>query len=495
MMDYLNYIIALGAFVGILLAVRYVVENQRSYPFKAKLERGQRKALQSFIHSDDFHGAGDLAFQYKAYEDSADLFIKAEDFIRAAEAYEQAGRRMEAITYYKKAAMPEKAAKLFEHAGQFRSAANEYVRAGKAEKAAELFMEARDFRAAAEAYQDMHDWYRAGEAYERLGLKDDMSEMFLRYFEEQFNLVRGNLADIPKARKAARQVAIYYHEQGRPVDAAQVLAQAGYLDEAAKLMARTGDIAAAAQLFMEAGNPLDAARLYEATGNESEAAYYRGEAALMNRNLEGAAAEFARAGEYQRAADLYAEAHNPTRAAELYEQLGDYRTAAELYSLGDNLQRAALCYEEGGEYQRAAEVFHEIGDIESEIRVLAVAGRFFSLGELLLELNRPDDALAAFQKVDSIDLRYPEACEAQGDILCERKQFEVASLKYRQAVQNREPHSGNLKIFYKMARALEALGDSEKLGEALKIYDGIVAAVAGHVQLVVGESRVAAGVG
>ena len=458
--------------VGIVFVLRKVMSGG-GVVLKAKLDRDDRKAITQRARGGDLLGAGDLAFQAGAFEDAADFYVEGKDFLRAAEAFSHANKRSEAIQYFKKAGQPQRAAEMYEKAGQFRPAAAEYLACGETEKAANLFMKARDYRKAAELFEELGGWHESGEAFERLGLRDKAAELFERYFEQELQLVRGNVRKLStEVRDRAIYVADFAESQGDNLKAARIRERAGFIVEAAESLAAAGKVDEAARLYVSAKQPMAAAKLYEERGDTKKAATFRGEAALLRGDTAEAAKEFAGAGENLRAADLFVDAGERLLAAAQFEAGRDFRSAAEQYGLAEELADAARCYEDAGDFYRGSDIYHKLGDVEGELRCLSSMRAYFRLGRLLLDHDRPQDALQELQKVDNLDQNFQESCELQGDILASMGQYPVALGKYRQAASSTEPTGDNLSVFYKTADCLEQTGDT--LG-ALAIYEKVQA--------------------
>jgi eukaryotic-like serine/threonine-protein kinase len=458
--------------IAIIVVLRKVMGGG-GVTLKGKVDRDVRKSITSRVRSGDLLGAGDLAFQERAYEDAADFYVEGKDFVRAADAFSHAGKRNDAIQYYKKAGQPQRAAELYEKAGQFRPAAHEYLNCGESERAAKLFMQAKDYRKAAEIYEELGRWHEGGEAYERLGLREKAAELYERFFDQELQLVRGNARKLSsEVRDRAVFVADFAESQGEMIKAAKIRERAGFVMEAARALAAAGKVDEAAKLYVSAKQPLQAAKLYEERGDTKKAASYRAEAALLRGDHIEAADELTKAGEFLRAADLYVDAGERLKAAAQFEQGRDFRSAAEQYGLAEEFADAARCYEEAGDYYRSSDLYHKLGNLEGELRCLGSMRAYFRLGRLLLEHDRKQEALQELQKVDKLDQNFQEACELQGDILAAMGQHPVALGKYRQAVAGTEPSGNNLSIFFKTADCLQATGD---LTGALTLYEKVQA--------------------
>ncbi len=468
-----------GRYVVLLAVLALIVELVRRSldlggpKLKATVDRDTRKEIRACYKEEDFIGAGEAAYRAGAYEDAAAFYLEGKDFIRAADAFLNAGKRSEAVTYFKRGGQNQRAAQILEQAGQFRMAATEFLNAGDINRASQLFMKGKDFRRAAELFTEMGLWKDAGEAFERLSLREEAADAYEKYFNQEYQLVRGKLRKLPREPKdKARFAAQIFQENGEIDRSAKLLRRSGHIEDAAQLLIANERYNQAAELYLKAKRPLEAAQIYESQGDQQKASIYRGEAAMLKGDLAEAAMHFADAGEYMKAADLYVDQGERIKAGEMYEAAKDFRYAAEQYALAEDYKRAAKCFEESGDYYRAADLFHRIDDLEGEVRALQRLRAYFRLGKLMLEHGRTEEALAALQKVDKVDPNFAEASEIQGDILRDMGRKEVALGKYRQAMGEAGTNANNISVSYKLANCMEQSGD---LAEAQRIYEHILA--------------------
>jgi tetratricopeptide (TPR) repeat protein len=484
----------------VLAALARIIQNVRSVSaYGVGLDRRIRRKIREYENHGQYPQAGDLLLQHGAFNDAAELYLKGEDWLRAGEAFEKAGQTPKAAQMYRRAGAPLMAADAFARRGQFALAAKEYLAAGIVEKAAECSLKANDFRAAAELFVKLERFDEAGEAYSRAGEKMRAAQCWKRYFDLQFDLVRGDLSRIQEARDLAVKASELMDDLGAGPEAAALLHKAGLMKRSAELYQRLGMIHEAAQVYIEAKKPMYASKLYESVGDHEKAMQYRAEARLLKNDHTGAAEDFAAAGEFIKAAEIYTAASQYEAAANMYEKASEFRTAADLYKLDGNLQAAASAYERSADYALAADLYNEVGDHNSEIRVAKSGNDWFRVGEVLLRYDRNEDALAAFQRVERLDNRFDAAAVLQADILRKLGRLDVALNKYREIVADQRPGTNNVEVFYKMAgTAME----SGSLSEALQLYEKIIGVnyyykdankLAGELRLKVGAAGATAG--
>lgn len=459
------------AVLALFIAIQVVRNIQSVSKYGVGLDRRIRRRIREFEKQGAWGAAGDLLFQHEKYNDAAEVFMQGEEWLRAGEAYEKSGATPKAATMFRRAGAPVMAAEAFARRGLFSQAAKEFQAAGLQERAAENFLRALDYRSAAEIYVKLERFNDAGDGYSRAGDKSRAAACWRKHFEIQYDLVRGDLSRLPEVREMAAKAADLLDESGSGPEAAQLLHKAGFLKRSAELYTRLGMIHEAASVYLEAKKPMHASKLYESVGDHEKALQYRAEARLLKNDTAGAAEDFAAAGEYVKAAEIYAQGNDLDSAAMMYEKAGEHRTAAELFKTEGNLQAAASAYERAADYAQAADLYGEIGDHTSEIRVAKAGNDWFRVGEVLLRYERNEDALAAFQRVDSMDPRFEAAAILQADILRKLGRLDVALNKYREIVSDQRPTQANVDIFYKMAgTAMEA----NSLSEALGLYEKII---------------------
>jgi tetratricopeptide (TPR) repeat protein len=219
-----------------------------------------------------------------------------------------------------------------------------------------------------------------------------------------------------------------------------------------------GDLAAAGRTLERSGKA-EAAALIRATHHR-----LRGEAEEGARWLE-------KAGRFAEAAELAKQAApEPKRAADLFEKAGDFQHAAEEHArAGDPLQ-AARAYEAAFDYASAIEAYRNAGAGDKALDLLEKTGRFFEAGALALEHGESDRALRCFQQVGHREPEYAEACDALAKLFAERRAFDLAVDKAKEAIEARGADDAPLEAQEGLANLLERAGRSE---EALAVWENI----------------------
>ncbi|MCB9533316.1 MAG: protein kinase [Myxococcales bacterium] len=465
-------LITATAVIAVLLVVRKMLAAAGAMSkYGEGLDRAVRVQIKQAENAGNFSAAGDLLFANDRPEEAAELYEKAGDWIRAGEALDKAGNIQKAAASFKKGGATLMAADAFARRKQYQNAAREYLLAEVPERAAECFAKAKDYARAAELFHRADRLREAGECYDRLGDKPMAADLFKAEFERQFDLARGELKSIKEACDLAARAAEYLADAGKAGEAADLLFRAGFKRRAAELYTDIGDVDKAASIYIDANRPMHAAKLYESVGDGKKASRYRAEAKLSEGDKRAAAAEYASAGDFLRAAELYNELRDFEPAADMFDKAGDVRMAADLYRLvGDNT-RAAAAYEKAGDFAQAMALYHEAGDFKAELQSAKAANDFFRVGRILLDHGRKEDALAAFQRIDSHDVHFPEASVLQGDILRELGRLDVAFQKYKAAVGDAPPSKANVDILYKMALTAE---QAEVAVQALQLFESVI---------------------
>ncbi|MFH1017906.1 MAG: protein kinase [Pseudomonadota bacterium] len=269
----------------------------------------------------------------------------------------------------------DQAIEVYQEGNLFGRAGDVYLRRRQYEKAAALFERAGESRKAAELFVDLKDFERAEACLERGNRASEIPDLYRK---------RGDLERAAKAHlktgsfEAAAQI---YSELRKPLRAAEVLIEAHnrlkmdeeglpsasvqasqerYLLPACKYLEAAGDYARAAQLYAECARHADSARLFAKAGDRRHAA----EIYEQLGDLAKAAALFGQEGDQEAAKRLNAESlfqqGRLKESAELFEEIGDFTRAAELHKDLNQDSEAARIYEKGGDFQMAAELYDQM---------------------------------------------------------------------------------------------------------------------------------------
>jgi len=430
-----------------------------------------KKRVKKLRQEGDLVGAAELLFQNEHFDAAAALFSEARMPARAAEAHELAGNSTQAIALYKTIGNRKRAGELYAEMGQYEAAAQQMLSAEDRRRAAEFFAKGGQSRRAAEIFEELEEYLKAAKCYDDAGDTARKMEMFQRQFSREYKLARGNLKIIESARVIAKQAGLWLAREGHTERAVSLLQKAGYFEEAGKVYAKSGKSLEAAALLEEAGKFGLAARMYADAGRPQEAAAARAQSALAAGNIEEGARLLANAGEYERAAELFVDLKQLTKAAKLYARAKKYNQAGELFERTDKQSSAAKAYEAGGDFARAADLYARIGNADGELRVSRAMEDFYRVGRILVAQDRLEDAVDALQRVDSSDPRYHEALELRGDILWKSRKHGDAFKAYRDAFGDSDPNASNIQLLYKMGRCMESDGEAEA---AAKVFNQVV---------------------
>jgi tRNA A-37 threonylcarbamoyl transferase component Bud32 len=225
----------------------------------------------------------------------------------------------------------------------------------------------------------------------------------------------------------------------------------------------------AADAYLQGDLPA-ASRTLERTGKHEAAALIR----AAHHRLRGEAGEAARwlekAGRFGEAALLSQQEPEPRRSAELFEKAGDFQHAAEEHARAGDPLEAARAYEAAFDYGAAIDAYRAAGEIEKTLELLEKTGRFFEAGTLTMEQGDSDRALRNLQQVGARDPEYPEACDGLAKLFEERRAYDLAVEKAREALGSRGADDAPLESHESLALLLERAGRGE---EALAVWEHI----------------------
>ena len=427
-----------------------------------------RKEIKKLKAQGHFLEAGDLLAQEGHYELASECYVSAEQFAKAAEVQEQAGNVAQAVAFYKKAGQREKAAEIYAQTNQYEAAGVEMLAAGREEPAAEFFARGGFHRRAAELYEKNGQFLNAAKNYQDVGDLSKQMEMFVKAFEHEYEITRGNLKLMVAAKAMALKAAEYYCNSTEELDrGVELFLKLEEPLQAANSLMSVGRFEEAAKHFKEAGDFQQAAAIYKNLGDEEQAADALAQAALLEGKPDAAAKLLLNSGSYDRAAELYLDLNQPLKAAKAYALKRDYSQAGRMFERAGSLKNAAKAYEAARDYGRAVEIFAQLSDVAGELRASAAMEDFYRVGRLLVKEERIDEALDALTRVEPSDPRFFEACELSGDILWRKHQFDKASSAYKRAFGGAEPGPSNIQLLYKVGRCYESEG---RTNEAINAY-------------------------
>jgi tRNA A-37 threonylcarbamoyl transferase component Bud32 len=218
------------------------------------------------------------------------------------------------------------------------------------------------------------------------------------------------------------------------------------------------------------GDLAAASRTLERTGKHEAAALVR----ATHHRLRGEAEEGARwlekAGRFAEAAELSKQTPEPKRSADLFEKAGDFQQAAVEHARAGDALQAARAFEAAFDYASAIDAYRNAGAPDKALELLEKTGRFYDAGVLALEQRESDRALRCFQQVGPREAEYAEACDSLAKLFAERRAFDLAVDKAREAIEARGADDAPLEAFEGLAAFLERAGRNE---EALAVWENI----------------------
>ncbi len=180
---------------------------------------------------------------------------------------------------------------------------------------------------------------------------------------------------------------------------------------------------------------------------------------------------FLQARDFYKAAQVYESLDLKREAAQNYEKAGAFDPAAELYANIGELATSAEMFERGGAYSRAAPLFEQAEKWLDAARNHARAEEHLLAGRAFARAGDEKGALECLQKVRPDDPSYGEAVELLGPILEGMGFGEIALEKYQAIVADADVTAENVRVFYRIARMQES---SDQLEEARHTYSKVL---------------------
>lgn len=373
--------------------------------------------------------------------------------------------------------------------GNFLAAGKVLEAAGRLSQAADAYMQGKEYRAAADVL-------------ERIGKREQAADLYLK------------LGDFKKAAETLAR-------GGNPLKAADVLVQRGQSQEAAKLYAQAGAWDKAAELYTKGGYPLRAAQAYEKLGELLKAAecYERhfvenvaygssqGPSSSADHKAALQAGQlFAKAGNPERALQIYARAGFHKEAAEAAHALGQFAKAAEHYTRSEDLEsaadswekagnavqaallrgevafkddrmaEAAAYFQEGQDYYRAAELFESLGLLMEAAGAYEAGGSFGEAGSVYFRAGDKAGAAAAYEKAGQYE-QAAKLFEEIGDGSRAAPLFEKAGMTYKsgEAAARAGEREKAIALLQKVDPADESFGAATELLARLFLEVGMPA--------------------
>ncbi len=255
------------------------------------------KAAALFLEKGNTLEAARLFGQAGQWDKAGDLYLKSGYPLRAAEAFDKIGEWVKAAECHEKHFMENVsfsttysstapsadqksallAGRLYEKAGElpralqilsrgsyFKEAAEVCLKLGQFSRAAELFLRAEDPTHAAEAYEQEGDHVKAANLRGEVALKEERLAEAAAFFKEGHDYQRA--AELFESIGLLTEAASAFEAAESWAAAGAVYIRAGEKDRAAQSYERAGDFETAARLFDECGQPARAIPLYEKAG-------------------------------------------------------------------------------------------------------------------------------------------------------------------------------------------------------------------------------------
>jgi tetratricopeptide (TPR) repeat protein len=431
------------------------------------------KTLAMLVEQNQFRLAGEMAFSLARYKDAADYFLKGSHYLGAAQSLLKSGRHKDAARIYQELEDYDKAAELFEKSGEAASAGQIYYLLGELQKSAEHFAGAGDKKRAAEVYLRAGFFRKASQFYEELGDHKNAAEVLVKAIEQAESRLGKEVAvsDLSWFQEMSIGAAENFRKAGETSRAIELLDRAHLYSEAARLFAESGKLKEAAERYKLAGYPLKAAECLEKAGESVEAAKLRAEHHLAEGKKQEALYELEKAGEWDKASQLYQELGDSQRSAEALEQAGRLKEAAEVFEKLGNYSRAASDYEKAGNFEKAAQCYEKAGETSKVSEMYEQAGAYFQAGVAFYERGLLDRAIRALQQVDRGSEDFRKACSLLGKIFQEKGMLNLAKESLKLAVDGQEVERSNVEDFYQLASLSERLGELEN---AMAVYEKIL---------------------
>jgi tetratricopeptide (TPR) repeat protein len=291
--------------------------------------------------------------------------------------------------------------------------------------AGRLYEDIEKLPQAVEAYIEGQEYYAAAGTLERMGKMERAAEMYMQ------------AGDYKKAAQL-------FTETGKPAKAAALFLEKGNTLEAARLFGVAQEWGKSADLYAKSGYPLRAAEAYEKKGdflkaaechekhfmeNVSYSTTYSSTAsnadqksALLAGRLFEKAGDLNRAfqiyskgnyfkqaagalvtlGQPGKAAELFMRAEDPESAAQAYEQAGEVVKAAtlrgEVALKSDRVAEAAAFFQQGQDYLRSAELFESIGKLAEAAGAYEAGDSFVAAGGVYVRAGLKDRAAASYER-------------------------------------------------------------------------------------------------
>lgn len=283
-------------------------------------------------------------------------------------------------------------------------------------------------------------------------------------------------------------------EEGKLVEAAELLAKSGSVKAAADVFARAGEFSRAANCLVKLQDFRSAGELFLKSVPGGRLRNVASMRAQERRAVLNAATCFGRCGELDRAVRLFMAIDEPQRAAELLRRAGRQSEADELSQSGagsrergggqaaaaeaarrleeaGNLPAAISAYERLGHHAEAGRVAATAGAWSEASRLFMKAGDGVRAGECYLQLGEKLDAVKAWCRVPRSDSRYAAVVSRAVQVASEISHLDFELDHFvapfiKSVAQRKDPRE--LPVLLALSRLYEQHGFEESAQEALQ---------------------------
>jgi tetratricopeptide (TPR) repeat protein len=328
---------------------------------------------------------------------------------------------------------------------------SQFKKDGNPLAAGKLYEDAGKLQQAAETYLQGNELWAAASIFEKLGNKEKSADLFL-----QAGDYKKSAALFIESGKPAKAAALFL-EKGNTLEAARLFGLANQWDKSAELYAKSGYPLRAGEAYEKTGAFLKAAENYEKhfTENVSYGTTYAATAAPTADQKASLLAGrlFSKAGEPQRALQIYVKGSYFKDAANVCMELGQFAKAAEYYMRAEDSQSAAQAFERAGDTVRAATLR---GEVAFKADRIAEAAAFFQQGQ---------DYLRSAELFESVD----KLAEAAGAYEAGESYAAAGNVYIRAGLKDRAAASyERAQDFETAAKLYEEVGNNRK---AIELYE------------------------
>ena len=441
-----------------------------------------RRRARAAARAADYSQAGDFFRLAGDWQKATEMYLRGGHFDLAASLAEEMGDLASASLHYLKA-------------GDLRAAADIELRMENRDKAAWLYSRAGLLTKAAELFEALDQPEQAAENLERSGAKDRAALLYMRagqpahavrLFEEliaaaatsgpESMLTEGERAELSRWHRLCAELML---KIGRPGAAAPHFEASLLMEQAAHAWRKAGEPEKAAEIFLRLQQPDEAWQALHEAGKDLSGVSPAVQAAILSRQGKHreAADILERAGSLFPASEEWKKAGDLLRAARLLEKEGEIEQAADLYARSGHPAEAAALMEKSRDYGAAAALFKTAGKHEDAARMMLRGGDPLAAARVYYDKGDREGCIRALQQVRRDSAQFREASVLLGRIFADQLLYTLAADKFQAALDGEEVNDETVRIYYALGRAHEGNGRAR---EALRAYESILAFSYGH---------------